>query len=49
VCQVKLDVDVALHTPWHHRLVAEDIVDGAVAWWGVIMCGVDAVHITLQG
>jgi hypothetical protein len=31
VCQVKLGVDVALHTPWHHRLVVEDVIDGAIA------------------
>jgi hypothetical protein len=49
VCQVKLGVDVALHTSWHHRLVTEDVVDGAVAQWGVIMCDVDAVLVTLQG
>jgi hypothetical protein len=31
VRQVKLGVDVALHTTWHHRLVAEDVIDGVVA------------------
>jgi hypothetical protein len=31
VHQVKLGVDVKLNTPWHHRLVAEDVIDGAVA------------------
>jgi hypothetical protein len=49
VHQVKLGIDVALHTPWHHRLVTEDVVDGAVAQWGVIVCSVDAAVITLQG
>jgi hypothetical protein len=49
VCQVELGVDVALHTPWHHCLVTKDVVDGAVAQRGVILRGVDAVLITLQG
>jgi hypothetical protein len=31
VRQVELDIDVVLHAPWHHRLVAEDVIDGAVA------------------
>jgi hypothetical protein len=47
--QVKLSIDVALHTPWHHRLVAEDVIDGVVAQQGVVVRDVDAVLITLQG
>jgi hypothetical protein len=49
VRQVELGIDVVLHTSWHHRLVAEDVVDGAVAQRGVVVRGVDAVLVTLQG
>jgi hypothetical protein len=31
VHQVKLSVDVTLHTTWHHCVVTEDVVDGVVA------------------
>jgi hypothetical protein len=31
VRQVKLSVNLVLHTPWRHRLVTEDVVDDAVA------------------
>jgi hypothetical protein len=48
VRQVKLGVDVALHTSWHHRLVTKDVVDGAVAQQGVVVRGVDALLVTLQ-
>jgi hypothetical protein len=35
VRQVNLGVDVALNTPWHHRLAAKDVVNGVVAQRGV--------------
>jgi hypothetical protein len=47
VRQVDHGVDVALHIPWHHRLVTEDVVDDVVVQRGVIMCGIDVVLITL--
>jgi hypothetical protein len=49
VRQVKFGIDVALRTPWHHCLVTEDSVDGAVVQRGVIVHGINAVLVTLQG
>jgi hypothetical protein len=45
--EVELSVHVPLDIPWH-RLITKDVVDGAVAERGVVVCCINTISVVCQ-